>query len=361
MRTDAVKKPGGDVIQIKKYIEWGFKKNLFHGELICNLDADLSSYDFIHLTNIDRPVEAISFYRKAKKHNKKFCISTIHHSYDEIEKFEKLGRKGFASIISSRLNFSNLETLRSLHRSLKFPKLAVPTLTLAFLGMKKFQRLIIKEAEAVFALSKKEIDDICKDFEVLPNDANFIIARNGVDISKTDYEAVVRDIDICVVGRIEARKNQLQILRAANKLNVKAVFVGACNVNHKEYVKKFFSELEYGKSEYLPPVPAEDVHALLRRSKVHVSASWFEVASLVDIEAALSGCKVVSSICGSTNEVLGSSAYYVDPASQDSILHGISSALNYHPLEYNPEINETSIASWLDSSVTLADCYMKFT
>ena len=246
MRVDAASKSGGDVIQVKKYIEWGHKNNLFEGQLILNLDADLSSYDFIHLTNIDRPVEAISFYQKAKKYKKRFFISTIHHSYDEIEKFERMGRHGLASIVSSKLNFSSLEILRSLIRSLKFPRLFLPTLVSLFLGVKKMQRLILEEAETVFALSNKEVSDICKDFQVSADDVNFSIVRNGVDVPNFAKGVENRDIDICVVGRIEARKNQLKILQAVNKLNIKAVFVGACNLNHKKYVNEFFSELKHG-------------------------------------------------------------------------------------------------------------------
>jgi glycosyltransferase involved in cell wall biosynthesis len=64
---------------------------------------------------------------------------------------------------------------------------------------------------------------------------------------------------------------------------------------------------------------------------VHVSASWFEVAPLVDLEAAASGCAVVASRAGYTHEYLGDAALYVDPTDgidqlRTTILQALKSA-----------------------------------
>lgn len=357
MRSDALEKSGGDVIQIKKYIEWGKRLKLYDGYLISDIFSDLSEYDVIHLTNIDRPVEALWFFKKAMRLKKKVYISTIHHSYSEIEMYESIGRDGMLKFISSSLRFFHLELLRSIFRVLSKPSLLLPTILAIFYGVHKAQKKILLKSRRIFVLSEKEIKDIVKDFDWKYDTKKFEIIRNGVDIEVNNSGFFARDVDLCVVGRIEARKNQLGVLKVANELGIKAVFVGALNKNHSKYCERFVKELRQGGSEYLGILPINDVYALLRRSKVHVSASWFEVASLVDIEAYLSGCAVVSSICGSTNEVLGESAWYVNPCSHNSIKEAVINALDSARTRSDGQIINCFESGWQNAAYALSQAY----
>lgn len=357
MRADALEKSGGDVIQINKYIEWGKRLNLYDGYLISNIFTDIRKYDVIHLTNIDRPVEAFWFFIKAMHLKKKIYISTIHHSYSEIEKYESIGRHGVLKLISSLLRFSHLEILRSIFRVLSKPALTLPTILAIIFGVHRAQKKILMNSRRIFVLSEKEIKDIVKDFDWSGDVNKFQIIRNGVDIKFENSIPVHKDIDLCIVGRIEARKNQLGILRVTNELGIKAVFIGALNNNHAKYCERFITELRQGRSEYLGVLPINDVYTLLRRSKVHVSASWFEVASLVDIEAYLSGCAVVSSICGSTNEVLGESAWYVNPDSHNSIRQAVIDALNSAKARSESQVIDCFVAGWPNAAYALSQAY----
>lgn len=56
---------------------------------------------------------------------------------------------------------------------------------------------------------------------------------------------------------------------------------------------------------YLGKVSPEEMTRLYYKSKIHISASWFEVSSLVDLEAYYCGCSVISSKNGYTSELLG--------------------------------------------------------
>ncbi len=71
MRVDALDKSGGDLLQVRKYIEAGKRSAAdgrphFDGAIITDLRADLSTFDLIHLTNIDRPVETYESFLAAK-------------------------------------------------------------------------------------------------------------------------------------------------------------------------------------------------------------------------------------------------------------------------------------------------------
>lgn len=358
MRVDAHAKPGGDVVQINKYIEWGKKLNTFDGVIITNLTDDLSNFHIVHLTNIDRPVEAIWFFYRARYAGKPIFLSSIHHSYSEIIKYEISARIGIFGLISKRLNFQNLEIIRSFARAIKFPSLFFPTLISFFLGVKSQQKKIILNSKFNLILTEKEKNDLITDFDLPPTLSNFEIIRNGVDFKHSTPISNYRDIDICIVGRIEARKNQLLILRALNDLGLRAKFIGAQNSNHKIYHKKFIAELSQGGSEYLGALAIDDVYKHLSRSKVHISASWFEVSSLVDLEASISGCVVVSSICGGTYELLGDTAYYVNPSNLEDIKSKIQLALNFSNSRQNVSSTTIQSITWKDSINKLSKIYL---
>jgi|GEM_PF-1470505 len=326
MRVDALVKPGGDLLQVLQYIDQG-KKTLdgarprFEGIVIHDLRADLSPFDLVHLTNIDRPVDTYGAFISARAAHKPIVVSPIHHSYREIERYERIGRGGFVGQISGLLGFTALEYLRNSIRSRGNAELLSPMLKIAFQGMRKSQHAILQGADKILVLSEKEKNDILYDFGEIPDD-KFICLRNGLESSSST--PMDRDIDICVVGRIEARKNQIAVLQALNRLSLAGIFIGAENPNHKTYCRRFKEMIAHSPSTYRGSVSHEETLQIMRRSKVHVSASWFEVLSLVDLEAFCAGCGVVASSRGGTCEVLGDQSVYVNPESSESIANGIA-------------------------------------
>jgi glycosyltransferase involved in cell wall biosynthesis len=327
-RVDGATHHGGDVVQIEKTIAAGRKLGLFDGQLIFNPEVDLRKFDIVHLTNLDRPVDLL-LYLKAMRGiaKERIFLSSIHHSYSEIERFEKSGRGSKFSALLSKLNFRQLELLRSFVRSAKFPSLFFAALHAVVLGVDRLQRDVLSRSKLVFVLSKKEQADILCDTKYAGE--NFALLRNAFLVNSS---AEARDSDartgILCVGRIEPRKNQLRIIEAVLDLGLKVTFIGALNGNHGRYGEEFLRVVGQRSDllQYVGPQSGEVVANYMRRSLVHVSASWFEVASLVDLEAAGFGCAIVTSHCGSTNEVLGGNLEVVDPSSVESIRRGILSA-----------------------------------
>jgi len=332
MRVDALDKPGGDVLQVMRYIEEGKKPDAdgqprFEGSILGTLSADLSCFDLVHLTNIDRPVDTYPSFIAANAAHKPILISPIHHSYEEIERYERLGRDGGVSAISGMLTFQQLEYLRSMVRSFEYPVLASAVLRMTLSGMRKAQREVLTGARRILVLGEKEKNDILHDFGEIPEE-RFVTLRSGFE-SFADGLATSpsRDIEVCVVGRIEARKNQVSILRVLNRIGVSGVFVGGENPKHMRYCQRFRELISKSRSRYLGQLSHEKTLALMSRARLHVSASWFEVSSLVDLEAYGAGCGIVSSQCGGTREILGDAAEYVDPGSEKSIEDGIDRML----------------------------------
>lgn len=328
MRCDALSKPGGDTIQVNRYIE-ELKKYGVQG--IISVDPLLDDHDFeiAHLTNIDRPMETLVHGRQLVKKNKPFVISTIHHSYVEIEAYESFGRSSAVASFTSRLNFYQLEKARTVIRAIRGDANWLSyQLPLFFSDLRRRQKALLDSASKVLLLNTREekllraeIGWTATNFAVVPNGLEFDVTNNCGNSHHTD-------LDILCVGRIEARKNQLAILEAAEVLGLRVIFVGALNRNHEKYCQRFVSRIASSRSSYVPAVPRTEVLAMMRRAKCHISASWFEVSSLVDFEAYASGCNVVSSIRGGTKEVLGDAATYCDPADMLSIKDAISKAYN---------------------------------
>ncbi|MHB1701287.1 MAG: glycosyltransferase [Acidobacteriaceae bacterium] len=215
--------------------------------------------------------------------------------------------------------------------------------------MRNAQAEILRGSSLVLMLTSKERRDIAADIGEVP-DGTIAFLRNGFEKSPAAGSAALstlRDIDVCVVGRIEARKNQIAILKALDKLGISGVFVGLENANHKRYCAKFKERIAESKSDYIGGAPHGDIVQIMRRSKAHVSASWFEVSSLVDIEAYFCGCQVVSSLCGGTREILGERALYIDPGSEESIERAIAAALQQsRTCERKSIDDEGAVESW---------------
>ncbi len=361
MRVDALDKPGGDVEQIRTYMRMcksiaRLRGYVFEGEILTELDPDLSGFDVVHLTNLDRPVDLYSQFLAVQRAARPVVLTPLHHSYREIERYERNGRGGLVGTVSGRLGFYRLEAARILVKSRRYPQLRGALWKALRKGIRKAQMEVLEGCDRVLVLSDKENADIAIEItSIAPS--RVVKLRNGFQPAVAD--AVQRDLEITVIARLESRKNQIAILEALEILGLKATFIGPPNPNHRRYCELFRAKIASSLSTYIPGVPAQDVASILARSRVHVAAGWFEVASLVDLEAYAQGCRVVASLCGGTREVLGDDAYYVDPGSSTDLADKIAAAVrSARAGEQNP-MNGFLQASptWEATCAALLDLY----
>ncbi|HBM8535776.1 TPA: glycosyltransferase, partial [Escherichia coli] len=142
------------------------------------------------------------------------------------------------------------------------------------------------------------------------------------------------EYDILVSGRIEPRKNQIRIINDLCTTNYKICFVGGANENNTIYFDKFMGLISrFPNMTYLGKVSPEEMTRLYYKSKVHISASWFEVSSLVDLEAYYCGCSVISSKTGYTSELLGERVFYFDPKENENLSALVEDAIKAIPVK----------------------------
>lgn len=320
-RVDAFDKNGGDTYQIQMYKKY-FEAN-GHIAIIINDLTIPDGCDYYILLNIDRPLELITYFQKLKKLQKldHTLLLSIHHSYDAINFFEKNIRQGKLGILLRKISsFHRREKIKNVARVFKYKKLIRPVILQMFCNYNKKINEIIKDVKCLILIAEGEKQIIEIDFKTTVN--NYFVVKNGVDLKKqlADIHEINRDIDVLVCGRIESRKNSLAIAQHFINSPYNITFVGAINTNDKEYGRSFLSLINSCKNmTYLGRVTPEEMSDIYLRSKIHLSGSWFEVASLVDLEAYAYGCHVVSSVNGHTNSYLADNAIYLDPKNLDNI------------------------------------------
>ena len=157
---------------------------------------------------------------------------------------------------------------------------------------------------------------------------------NGVDpLSFSESSASFEDRNyVLFVGRIEPHKNQLGVIRALRGSGLPLVIAGPDHPHHPGYCEQcraeggdrvtFTGEISHDSPE---------LSDLYRGARVHVLPSWFETTGLVSLEAALSGCSVVSTSRGHAREYLDDLAWYCDPGKPASILGAVRQGWNTPP------------------------------
>lgn len=131
---------------------------------------------------------------------------------------------------------------------------------------------------------------------------------------------------IVMAARIEPFKNQLGLIKACAGLGVRLTLAGSVHPHHGDYGKKCRQAAD-SNVVFAGLLPQDDLAQLLHSAKVHALPSWYEIAALASLEAALAGCAVVTTDRGSAREYFGDMASYCDPASVESIRQGVTEAL----------------------------------
>ncbi len=317
-RATLFKDRGGDTIQLTETArhlgELGVKVEV----KLCNEKIDYAEYDLIHFFNIIRPADILKHIRKS---GKPFVISTIYVDYSEQE---RQLRKGLAGTVFRMLSSNAIEYMKVVARWLvNGEKIISPSYLL--LGQKKSIRRIIREASMLLPNSRSEYDRLKKDFQV---EKDYTIIPNGINpslfIHQTEQQPRDPHLVICV-GRIESRKNQINLIRALNNTKYQLLLIGSPSANQAQYDEEC-RRLAAGNISFIHKLPQEDLIAYYSKAKVHALPSWFETTGLSSLEAAAMGCNIVITEKGDTREYFENYGFYCDPNSPASIFAAVENA-----------------------------------
>lgn len=331
MRSDFEFKRGGDVVQIESYSR-ELTKIGYQCDIICNLSInDCLKYDVFVLVNIDRPIETIEFWSFLKKNasNKKVYLIPIHHPINSINKFERYSKGLVYSILSFIFPcFYSREKIKNFIRFKGNFKLFFASFKHLTISYKSYIKHIIENADALICISEGEKSSIENDFDVKV--INYVIAYNAVERFSLPIKnnPDKKSYDVIVVGRIEQRKNQINIINSLKNTDYSVCFVGAINGNSDKYCISFLSLIRQLRNfTYLGSLTHFETLKMISDSRLLLNASYFEVNPLVDLEACLVGTQVVTTMNSYTQESIPNSVL-IDPWDNSDILLKVSTVLD---------------------------------
>lgn len=309
--------PGGDTIQIIKTAE--FLRHLYNVEveIILNNTIDYDKFSLVHFFNIICPEDILGHVYKISS---PYVVSTIYVDYRE---YDNKHREDIVGKISRLVSRDRVEYLKTLTKYL-FKKEKISTFRFFFKGHQPSINFILKNSAIILPNSQSEYNRLKKDYK--PNE-NYKIIPNAID-PKTfrNEEETERNIILCV-GRIEGRKNQLNVIRALKETDYKVIFIGDASPNQKKYYDQCRKEATVNM-QFINFISQEELIKYYRRTKVHVLASWFETTGLSNLEAGVMGCNLVIGNRGDVKDYFEDYAFYCEPDDLDSIKNAIDKAWN---------------------------------
>lgn len=166
------------------------------------------------------------------------------------------------------------------------------------------------------------------------------------------------------VGRIEKRKNSLNLLRAAARMKVPLVFVGTpvALQGEEKYVARFQEEVERypGYIRHIPFLPngSNDLADAYAAAQVHALVSWMETPGLANLEAGINGANLVVGKSPPVWEYLNDYANFVDQDDLNQISNAIAQSINLKRDGYNQSAYIRENYTWHKVARSLINVYM---
>ena len=348
-RPDLLAKPGGDTRQIQTL------RRALGGEtgLCLDLAPDCAGYDVVHVFNLSRPVEPALQAQHARRLGAPVVCTPI---FQDLWRYNRWGRVGSGRAVFSALGRDDgrLEDLRALVNLLRAGPAELRRRPGLCAGLARhglwgsggcsavdLQRRLLARSQAVVFNSRLEEQSVLRCLGLSSKDINGEVVPVGIDpteLEDADPAPFSRRFGlerfVLSVGRIEDLKNQLTLIEALADLPVPLVIVGGVNPRHRWYNRSLERAAAARPSTMiLRGLPRTELISAMAAAAVHVLPSWFETAGLTSLEAALTGCAVVSTDSGYAQAYLGSEAHYCDPGDPGSIREAVEAALLRGPSE----------------------------
>ena len=277
-------------------------------------------------------------------------LKSFWRSYGMTTNFKKLKLDvfhGLSNEVPINSHFLRTRTIVSIHDLIfiRYPDLYKPIDREIY--YKKFKASVHK-ADKIIAISQQTKSDIInflaadeKKIEVVYQGCNeiFSIKKTELELQKTRQKYNLPQQFILNVGTIEARKNALQILKAAHfeKIEIPIVFIGK-RTDYQDELEEFIEEQKVKNQViFINNVHFADLPAIYQMASVFVYPSIFEGFGIPILEAMNSGIPVVTSKGSCFPETGGDAALYAFHEDFEELAAQIKTAL------YNSEIRQQLI------------------
>lgn len=175
-----------------------------------------------------------------------------------------------------------------------------------------------KQLERLFWIDKRKM-------HIVPNCVDASFGEGDAGLFKTKYKL---DNFILSVGRIEPRKNQLNLIRALKGFSMPLVIIGSPVSDYMEYYEDCKKEGS-DNAIFIDRIDHDDpmLKSAYMACSCFVSQGWFETPGLSALEAGLSGARIASTDKGCTKEYFKDYVEYFDPSNARDIRSAIEITL----------------------------------
>ena len=323
---------GGDTVQVLKTAE-ALRRRGIAVDLSTELEPDLRGYDLAHVFNLTRPQESLLQIWSAKQKGLPVALSTIFVDYTESD--QKARRWIFAGA-ARLLGASRFEELKILGRAIRGQEFHRGVAKVLARGYDASLRDACFMADVLLPNSFSEVARLEKNLGS-KMEAPVCVVPNAVDTGLfSEEKTVIPEVlqkyrgGILCVSRIEVRKNQINLVRAARSFSVPLLLAGDPAPNQRKYYQRLRKEA--GENViFLGYKPPEELRVYYKLCKIHALVSWMETTGLSSLEAGAMGANLVITDRGDTREYFGDNAFYCEPGSVDSIRTALQQALSAKP------------------------------
>jgi len=176
----------------------------------------------------------------------------------------------------------------------------------------------LKQIKRLFGIPKDKMHVVpnCVDPAFEYGDKNLFVSKYGIK----DF--------ILSVGRIEPRKNQLNLIKALKGFALPLVIIGDPVSDYMDYYDQC-KRAGAGSVFFIGRIGHDDpmLKSAYKACASFVSQGWFETPGLTALEAGLAGAKVVTTDKGCTREFFKDLVEYCDPSDIKSIRSAIEKAI----------------------------------
>lgn len=314
-RPDMFDRPGGDTTVLhalrKELTGAGISVDI-HTDPFVNLDG----YDVVHLFNSTLSVFTDAFARNAIARGMPLAVTSLQEDFPRYITRARLWYEIFSRYVDSGQDEKLFERL-------------VDGVSLDRLGPVLTAPLTLSCAGAILTSGKAESECVGKWFP----GAWTVVAPFGIDVREEKENGDLfrkkyglKDFILCV-GRLEARKNQLMLLKALEHDDLPLVFVtGGVSYQpaYGDLCRKFRRK---APTLFLDRLERDMLVSAYRACSVHALPSWYELPGLVTLEAAGLGCRIVASSWGTARDYVGGGAVWCEPDSPVSVREAVVKAL----------------------------------
>jgi glycosyltransferase involved in cell wall biosynthesis len=321
--------PGGAQIQILKTKEYLEKLGVVCDLTTAPYNIEYNSYDILHLTDLTWIYDNIIYFIEIEKQkfSGKKVLSTIYWPFDD---YASNGAPFLQKIIFKIFGVNGFEFAKALAKYIiKRESIYLNGLTKSYIGI---QKDIAQNVD--WLLPNAELEMKALNDRLGLNLQNYSVANNAIDTAVFDKIISSSDIKkdnnlITFVARIDARKNQLNFLKAMMDTTYKIRFIGNAGPNSQSYLEELkVLALKRGNVEFISHIAQEEVFKHMLEAKVNVLTSWIETPGLVSLEAGYAGCNIVVSDKGSVRDYFRDYAFYCNPTDLNDIKQQTIKALN---------------------------------